>query len=313
MSLVEPAIAENMFFLLKKLAGAMLMPLGFSLALIVIGTVLFWLDRSRRLAKYLITAGCGLLLFFSNPFVGHHLAHDLEARYPPLRMDDPAGNSIFTALDLLDAGKGGTGIHAGDPAPEPLIVVLSGGASDDPGLPEADRLTPSSALRVAEAVQIYHDLISLLPAATATRKSEAKDNSNPVAEPHLILSGGPTFNSEPEALPMEKLAESLGVPAENIVLETRSNDTFSEAEYLLQVIGRRPFILVTSAIQMPRAMALFQRLGMNAIPAPANFEGQGTTESFAMKFSPSVVALNQSTIAWHEQVGTLWERLRGQL
>ena len=302
----------NMFFLLKKLAGAILMPLGLSLALIVTGTVLLWSDRRQRQAKYIVTTGCGLLLIFSNPFIGYHLVHDLEARYSPLRMDDSAGNSIFTALDLPYAGKGDTGTHVNHPVPEPLIVVLSGGASDDPGLPEADRLTSSSALRVDAAVQIYRDLTTS-PPATNVGGQVAKGDSIFLAQPRMLLSGGPTFNSEPEALPMEKLAESLGVPAKNILLETHSNDTFSEAMDLLPVIKRRPFILVTSAIQMPRAMALFQRLGMHPIPAPANFAGQRTAESIVMKLPPSVVALNQSTIAMHEQIGMLWEYFRGQL
>ncbi len=77
------------FFITKKLAGTMLMPLQFSLVLLVFGVVLLWLNRGQRLAKYLVTVGTGLLLIFSNTFVGYHVVHDLEARYPPLRLARP--------------------------------------------------------------------------------------------------------------------------------------------------------------------------------------------------------------------------------
>lgn len=295
-------------FLLKKIAGDLVMPLGFSLALIAIGTVLLWIDRWRRLAKCLIAAGCGLLLIFSNPLVGYDLTHHLEAQYSPLNTQRLAGSLAFHSPGSSGAGKA----DVDRLSLKPVIVVLGGGASDDPLLPEADRLTSSSALRVVAAVEIYRELAT--PSSLVSVTNQAKtDQSARAVEPRLILSGGPTYNSEPEALPMRALAESLGVPVGNILLEIHSDDTASEAKDLLPVLGHKPFILVTSAIQMSRAMALFQHQGMRPIAAPANFAGQKNTESFVIKLLPSVVALRDSTIAMHEQIGMLWERLRGQL
>ena len=302
----------SMLFLLKKVAGDLLMPLGFSLALLVIGIVLLWLGRWRWLAKCLITTGCVLLLIFSNPLVGYQLAHGLEARYSPLRMQSLAGDRASAGMGLPVRAKSGVPTYVVHLSSGLLIVVLSGGASDDPQLPEADRLTPSSALRVATAVQIYRGLTTA-SAAPRVHGQKAEDTSASLLQPRMVLSGGPTLNSEPEAVPMEKLAESLGVPAENIVLETHSRDTFSEAKYLLPVVKDEPFILVTSAIQMPRAMGLFEHMGMHPIPAPADFAGQQTTESFVLKLLPSAFALHESTIAMHERIGMFWEHLRGQL
>lgn len=303
----------NLLFLLKKLAGTMLMPFQLSLALIVIGTVFLWFNRCQRLAKCAVSVGVGLLVIFGNPFVGYHLVHDLEARYPSLSMERLAGNRTSTVPDLpfesmADAGNRELALDS-----DSLIVVLSAGASNDPGLPETDRLTSNSALRVVEAVEIYRSLATSFPTATSTNQALAMDNSDAVGEPRIILSGGPTLNTVPEAIPMEELAESLGIPAKNILLETRSDDTFSEAKNIYQMVGHKPFILVTSAIQMPRAVALFRHLDMNPIPAPANYEGQRTTEPSVMQIPPSINALDQSTAAWHERIGMLWEHLHGQL
>jgi uncharacterized SAM-binding protein YcdF (DUF218 family) len=299
------------FFIAKKLAGAMLMPLQFSLVLLVSGAILLWLNRGQRLAKCLVTVGTGLLLIFSNTFVGYHLAHDLEARYPPLRLARLGQDGASAVQHLLIAGK------ANPPSPalgqDPFIFVLSGGASDDPALPEADRLSSGSALRVAEAVEIYRSLASSSPGAAKAGQRLAKDEPDDSGSPRLILSGGPTVNRVPEAIPMQKLAESLGIPPKAIVLETNSDDTFHEAKDILPLVGHQPFLLVTSAVHMPRAVALFRHQGMRPIAAPANYIGRWTTKPFVMNIPPDVDALMQSDAAWHERLGMLWEHLRGQL
>ena len=303
----------NILFFLKNLVGMLLMPLPFSLALIVIGTILLWVGRGRRFAKYAITAGVAALLFFSSPLVGYHLAHGLESRYPPLPAERIAGNRVFAVPVSPAAGKTDTGVRVGTAARGLYIVVLSGGASNDPQLPETDRLTSNSALRVVEAVEIYHRLAASSSAESRANQASGKDGAASPMQPRLILSGGPTLNAVSEAIPMEKLAESLGVPAENIELETSSRDTFSEAGNLAQMIGHQPFILVTSAIHMPRAVALFRHFGMQPVPAPANYLGRRTTEPVMLKLPPNIKALDQSTQAWHEHVGMFWEHLRGQL
>ena len=303
----------NTFFIFKKLAGTLLMPFQFSLVLIVIGVVFLWLNRHPRLAKYLVTVGAGLLVIFGNPFIGYHLVHNLEARYPPFQVARPGENRISAVRHLPVAGKADAASRVRAPGSTPFIVVLSGGASDDPELPETDRLTSSSALRVTEAVQIYRRLASSSPAAANARQALPKGKPDPVEAPRIILAGGPTVNTVAEAIPMQKLAESLGIPANAILLETGSDDTFSEAKDILPLVGHKPFILATSAFQMPRAVALFRHFGMHPVPAPANYLGQQNTTPLVMKVPPSLDALGQSAVAWHEHLGMFWEHLRGQL
>lgn len=299
----------KIFFITKKLIGVLMMPLQFSLILIVFGVVLLWMDRWRRLARILVTAGTVMLLVFSNRFIGYHLVRPLESRYPPLTLAQ-GDNATGAQQGIAEEPAGSARSLLG---PDPLIVVLGGGASNDPGLPVADRLTPDSTLRVVEAVEIYRSLT--FSSTPAPEKNQAPDKSDPTAlgTPRILLSGGGTVNSYPEAIPMQKLALLLGVPSKAIVLETRSEDTESEAKQILPIVGHKPFILVTSAYHMPRSMGLFRHLGMHPIAAPSNYEGRWTTKPFIMSIAPDTGALVQTQIAWHERLGMIWERLRGQL
>ena len=301
----------RIFFITKKLVGAMLMPLQFSLGLIVIVVVLLWLERWRQATKYLATAGALLLLVFSNKFVGYHLIHSLESRYPPLQLAQPGGDGDSAVQGAPAEGESGNPISK--LGPDPLIVVLSGGASNNPTLPVAYRLYPDSTIRVDAAVEIYRGLKPSVQSASEDNRSSNKSNPSAPVVPRILMSGGPTLNSTAEAIPMREEARQMGVPAGAILMETRSVDTASEARAILPVVGRKPFILVTSAFHMPRAMGLFRHLGMEPIPAPCNYLGNWTTQPFVMEISPDTGALLQSEVALHERLGMIWERLRGQL
>lgn len=301
------------FFFLKKLVETLVMPFQFAVLLIILGVILLWLKRAQRSAKYLLTSGLGLLLIFSNSSIGYHLVHSLEAEYPPLQLTQPGKDRFSAGQQAPPVDKTNPENRVRALGADPVIVVLSGGASNDPELPETDRLTSDSALRVAEAVQIYRSLTSSSRVARKTRESIDPGKNVPVESPEVILSGGPTMNSMPEALPMEKLAETLGIRAKAIRLEIDSDDTYTEAKNVLPMVGHKPFILVTSAYHMPRSVELFRHLGMHPIPAPANYVGRTNTEPFLIRILPKVDALEQSSTAFHERLGMIWEHLRGQL
>ncbi len=69
---------------------------------------------------------------------------------------------------------------------------------------------------------------------------------------------------------MVAFARSLGIPADKLLAETRSLDTYGNARGVKPIVKDAPFVLVTSASHLPRAMIIFQTLGMRPIPAPAN-------------------------------------------
>ncbi|MCE1252337.1 MAG: YdcF family protein [Anaerolineae bacterium] len=97
--------------------------------------------------------------------------------------------------------------------------------------------------------------------------------------PHILLSGGNiTWMADSStSTPASEMADILAltrVPADAIWLENKSLNTAENASFckeILQAKGIRSIILVTSAMHMPRAKALFERQGLQVIPAPVDF------------------------------------------
>jgi len=164
-----------------------------------------------------------------------------------------------------------------------FVVVLGGGHHDRRDLPVTSQLTEAATVRLVEGVRWWRAL----------------------PDARLVLTGtvDPGRIREPEA--MADLAADLGVPREQMILETASLDTDDHARYLQPVLGREPFLLVTSALHLPRAMLLFQQAGLHPIPAPAG----RLSLSAGAGWLPSAAALSRSTRAAHEALGFAWARL----
>ena len=129
----------------------------------------------------------------------------------------------------------------------------------------------------------------------------------------LLLSGGRVFDPVADAEVMAKLALSIGVDRQSMVLETASRDTEDEAKLIKEMVGNDPFLLVTSASHMPRSMALFNKLGMKPIPAPTGYMVKETQGSNPRMFFPSVDGLRKAETAFYEYLGLAWAKLRGQI
>lgn len=63
-----------------------------------------------------------------------------------------------------------------------------------------------------------------------------------------------------------EVAESLGVPRSDIIVLDRPKDTEEEALAVKRAIGDAPFLLVTSASHLPRAMIFFRHAGWIRFP-----------------------------------------------
>jgi uncharacterized SAM-binding protein YcdF (DUF218 family) len=94
--------------------------------------------------------------------------------------------------------------------------------------------------------------------------------------PLLVLSGGTVHAGEaPEAQAMRRFLVELGVPAAAMVLEPASVTTAQNAAFSARLLRQRDIrqvLLVTSALHMRRARALFEREGIRVIPAPTDHE-----------------------------------------
>jgi len=112
---------------------------------------------------------------------------------------------------------------------------------------------------------------------------------------------------------MADLALLLGVNKENIILEDASKDTKDQAILIKGILGNDKFVLVTSASHMPRSMALFRKQGMDPIPAPTEHLVKERKNISPGMFFPGASNLRKVERAFHEYLGFLWGKMRGQI
>ena len=147
------------------------------------------------------------------------------------------------------------------------------------------------------------------------------------AAPYILLSGGRINwygGDSSEAEDMATLMEIMGVPREDLLLESRSLTTYENAVYTKEILERRKIkkiLLVTSAAHMPRSMAIFKKQGIDAIAAPADIlvsdrnlqENKVSTESKILSIFPNPESLDRTTQIIKEYIGTFIYRLKGWL
>ncbi len=99
----------------------------------------------------------------------------------------------------------------------------------------------------------------------------------------LLYTGGEgelIFKGLTEAERARRFYDSVGVPAQRLILESASRTTYENAVLSADVPGvdkTRPWLLLTSAWHMPRSMATFEKAGWNVTPWPADYRaGQAT-------------------------------------
>lgn len=145
--------------------------------------------------------------------------------------------------------------------------------------------------------------------------------------PLVILSGGriPWHGKRaPESSDMAELVKAMGVPATAIVEEPDSLNTRENAVNVKKILDQRKInriLLVTSATHMPRSIKIFQKLGIDAIPAPTDFliadaissQDGLSVQARILDNIPSAAYLDQTTAAIKEYIGYFIYWLRGWL
>lgn len=146
--------------------------------------------------------------------------------------------------------------------------------------------------------------------------------------PLLVFSGGRITWGQgqirSEAEDMAELAEALGVPSSAMLIEPNSLNTFENAAYtqvLLSDLGIERILLVTSAMHMPRSLAIFRKQGFEVIPAPTDFHvvldpqdpGQTTWQGRVLNLMPQTENLHYLTRALKEYLGIGIYWLKGWL
>ena len=145
---------------------------------------------------------------------------------------------------------------------------------------------------------------------------------------HILLSGGEiTWMRAADSNPAREMAailNELGIPQEKLWLEEQSQNTHENALFSKKILdekGIRRILLVTSAMHMPRAVGLFEKLGMEVIPIPVDYSMTQADLTFSQQdwlgkilgFLPSSGNLSTTTNALKEYIGMLIYQLRGWL
>lgn len=237
-----------------------------------------------------ILLGCvalGLLMWRSNRAAGIELASSLGL----LWISSTPVVSIALAVslerkylpvlpaDLPDAGA---------------IVVLGGGLRM-PVAPELWSDLGSGADRFLHAARLYH-------AGKA---------------PWVVASGGGMPWSRSDRAPASGMADLLvewGVPRAAVLSETSSRNTYEnalETKALLDSKQIGDVLLVTSAMHMPRALAVFRSTGLRAHPASTDYVALHGGSGTLLNWIPGVNSLEMTQAAFKEYLGLAVYRWRG--
>ncbi|MGZ9898673.1 YdcF family protein [Shewanella gaetbuli] len=165
------------------------------------------------------------------------------------------------------------------------VMVLGSGHSDKQGLTATQQLSTTALARLTEGV----------------RQLSLGQHCQ------LVVSGwSGGYMQTDHATVMKAAAIELGVSPQQIITFPHAKDTIEEAMYLYREIGQQPFRLVTSATHMPRAMLIFESLGMAPHAAPTDFNAK---KGLWWRLDADYLLTSQKSI--HEYVGRLWITLKG--
>lgn len=139
-----------------------------------------------------------------------------------------------------------------------------------------------------------------------------------VVQKILVTGGSPTLTGEkkiPEAFQLRMELLQQGIPDSSIIVEHRAWNSYENAIYSKQILDSLhlapPYILVTSAIHVPRAAAVFRKAGVAVIPYPAAYDEIDRRFSIS-DFIPSTEVLTGWNPFLKEVVGKMIYRLTGK-
>lgn len=134
----------------------------------------------------------------------------------------------------------------------------------------------------------------------------------------ILISGGSGFvlnRNFSEADRTRELFMMAGIPEEDIIVETRSRNTYEnavESARVLRELGvSDTALLITSAIHIRRALACFHKAGVAVHPFPADRKAGQLVWSPAKIILPDATCLEGWKVLIKEWVGVIVYRFRG--
>jgi len=187
--------------------------------------------------------------------------------------------------------------------PTAEAIVVLGGATRAAYEPRAAVDLGEAGDRVVHAVRLYRQQKAPLILVNGGR---------------IDWSGGGT----PESEDIASLLRFMGVKSEDIIQESESLNTYQNAVFAKKILSKRGInriLLVTSAMHMPRSLAIFKHQGFDVTAAPTDFlvtKGEikaigSTPKSAVLNLLPDSRNLEKFTLALKEYIGMIIYRLRG--
>lgn len=189
--------------------------------------------------------------------------------------------------------------------PATEVIVLLGGGTEPAAYPRSTVEINSAGDRVLYAAELY-------------RGGKA---------PRILLSGGDiAWLNDGSTTPAEDMREILlgmGVPESALIIESESQNTYENAVKAKELLAEQEItrvLLVTSAMHMPRSVALFEKQGFEVIPLPVDYSvtendsAEDQRENLITKVLnvvPSTSNLALTTSALKEYLGMLIYTIQG--
>ncbi len=132
----------------------------------------------------------------------------------------------------------------------------------------------------------------------------------------IVLTGyGGMFepSTHSEAAAAMRFFEEQGAPTTQLILEPTARNTSEIAANTKRLPGidpSRPWLLLTSAWNMPRALLSFRKAGWNVEPLPVDYATGPVIPWFEYSVSRGAGAWS---LVLHEVMGMVWYRLTGRL
>ena len=132
--------------------------------------------------------------------------------------------------------------------PYKYVVVLGARTFTREGYPVSSQLSSALMARMIEGVRLAHE--------------------NPQS---ILIVTGNGAGPQPEANLMYEAAVAMGISKDRIIAERESMNTKDHPVYLKSILKNDPFVMVTSAYHMSRAIKNFRAHGLEPIPMPTDF------------------------------------------
>lgn len=134
----------------------------------------------------------------------------------------------------------------------------------------------------------------------------------------ILLSGGSGYVNFKDWKESKLIAEVLlksGVPAEDILLENESRNTYENAihsaEMLREGKNGTKFLLITSAFHMRRSLMCFEKAGLKVEAFPVDTRSAPHINTLDKIIQPDAECLSQWDMLLHEWIGLVMYKMMG--